>query len=324
MLVEKPILRTAVFMSSVLIRPLAAMLMAAGLAIAQNGEAPPAFEVASVKPAGPLDPAKLMSGQQRLGVTLDAARVDMRSLSLGDLIRTAYQVKAYQISGPAWMETQRYDIVAKLPEGGKRGQIPAMLQTLLAERFHLLVHRSSSDVPAFALVVAKSGPRLKESPAEPAADTTGVAGAGGNSALRFDAALDPKGVVTTTGPNGTVRQTTGPKGMHLDIQAMPMRALAEYLGRFKGGPVTDMTGLQGKYDFVLDLSREELVEVARSSGQAISSGAGDPNRALLDVAEDPGTSLASSLDLLGLKLEPRKSSVEMLVIDRVEKVPIEN
>ena len=75
-----------------------AAAVAAGAAAGQT--ASPAFEVASVKAAEPLDPAKLAAGQQRVGVTIDAARVDLRSLSLGDLIRTAYRVKSYQLSGP--------------------------------------------------------------------------------------------------------------------------------------------------------------------------------------------------------------------------------
>jgi len=299
--------------------------MAAGAAAAQTAqEPPPAFEVASVKPAAPLDPAKLMAGQQRIGVTIDAAHADIRSLTLGDLVRTAYQLKAYQINGPAWMETERYDIVAKLPDGAKRSQFPRMLQTLLAERFRLTLHRATSELPAFALVVAKGGPKLKESPPDPNPQSAEAAPAGGTSALRSNTALDPKGVVTMTGPSGsTIKQTVSPDGLHLEIQKMTMPALAEYLGRFKARPVTDMTGVQGAYDLVLELSREELADVARASGQVV--GGGETGGAGLDTASDPNIhSLASSLDLLGLKLETRKTSMEMLVIDHVEKTPIEN
>jgi uncharacterized protein (TIGR03435 family) len=313
--------RIAILMRGLLfVRLIAATSMAAGAAAGQTAEAPPSsFEVASVKIAAPLDPAKLMAGQQRVGLTLDAARVDIRSLTLGDLIRTAYQVKMYQISGPAWIETERYDIVAKLPDGAKRGQIPAMLQALLAERFRMTVHRSTTEVPAFALVVAKGGPKLKASPPDPDPQSPEAPRPGGNSAIRSDSALDPKGVVTNSGPNGTVKQTIGPNGMHLDIQKMAMPALADLLGRFKARPVTDMTALEGKYDFVLDLSREELADVARASGQVVSSANAD-----LEASDPNSFSLSGSLDLLGLKLETRKTSVQLLVIDHVEKTPIEN
>src|SRR2546425_12929186 len=81
-----------------------------------------AFEVGSVKPAGPLDPAKIMSGQMRIGMQVDAARVDIGSLSLADLIAIAFKVKPYQISGPNWMGAERYTIQAKLPEGATTEQ----------------------------------------------------------------------------------------------------------------------------------------------------------------------------------------------------------
>ena len=302
-----------------LVSGMVAAALATGAAASQT--APPAFEVASVKAAEPLDPAKLAAGQQRIGATIDAARVDLRSLSLGDLIRTAYRVKSYQLSGPDWMNTERFDVVAKLPEGAKRGDVPEMLQTLLEQRFQLTLHRTTKELPAYALVVAKGGPKVKESAPDPNAPA-----AGGTGAIQYDAGIDNKGVVTSTGPNGTIRQTTGPNGMHLDIQTMTMPVLAEYLARFTERPVTDMTELKGNYDFVLDLSREELLNVARASGMAVSGpGAGEAGRAPVEAAADPGAvSLAGSIELLGLKLEPRKLPVEVLVIDHLEKVPIAN
>src|SRR5690348_11121127 len=93
---------------------------------------PPAltFEVASIKPAPPIDRAKIMSGKLHLGMSVDAARVDIGNLSLADLIRTAYRLKAFQVSGPDWMTTQRFDILAKMPEGATKEQVPEMLQAL--------------------------------------------------------------------------------------------------------------------------------------------------------------------------------------------------
>jgi hypothetical protein len=80
------------------------------------------------------------------------------------------------------------------------------------------------------------------------------------------------------------------------------------------------------YDFVLDLSREELLNLARASGMAVSGpGGGEAGRASADAAADPNAvSLANSIALLGLKLEPRKLPVEVLVIDHLEKVPVAN
>jgi uncharacterized protein (TIGR03435 family) len=196
-----------------------------------------------------------------------------------------------------------------------------MLQTLLEQRFQLTLHRTTKELPAYALIAAKGGPKLKESAPDPNAPA-----ASGTGALQYNAGLDSKGVVTSTGPNGTVRQTTGPNGMHLDIQKMTMPVLVEYLARFTERPVVDMTELKGAYDFVLELSREELLNVARASGMAVSGpGGGEAGRAPVDGAADPSAaSLKSSIELLGLKLEPRKLSVEVLVIDRLEKSPVAN
>jgi len=75
-----------------------------------------AFEVASVKPAAPLDRGQILSGEAHVGMKIDAARVDIGSMSLADLIRVAYRVKPYQISGPDWMASERFDVLAKMPE----------------------------------------------------------------------------------------------------------------------------------------------------------------------------------------------------------------
>ena len=284
-----------------------ALLALAVCAFSQTSR--PCFEVASVKPAE-LDPAKLLSGQQRIGAAIDAARVDLRSLSLSDLIRTAYRLKAYQISGPEWMNTLRFDIAAKLPEGAKRSEIPEMLQTLLEERFQLKFHYSKKEVPGYELVVAKGGAKLKESTTEAPTPDSG--------AIQSSSALDKKGGVTSTGPNGVIKQTTGPKGMHLDIQGMTLPALGEYLARLTLSPVANQTDLKGRYDFVLDLSREELVTLARADGGAI----GPP----LQMPEpDPdAVTLAVSLDRIGLKLIPHKQPVDLFVVEHLEKSPSEN
>jgi len=284
-----------------------AFLSLAVCAFSQTGR--PSFEVASVKPAE-LDPAKLLSGQQRIGATIDAARVDLRSLSLADLIRTAYRVSAYQLSGPEWMNTLRFDVVAKLPEGAKRSEIPEMLETLLEQRFQLKFHHSTKEVPGYELVVAKGGARLKESVLDPSTPESGV--------IQSNSALNKKGGVTNTGPNGVIKQTTGPKGMHLDIQGMTLPALGEYLARLTLSPVANQTDLKGRYDFELDLSREELVALARADGGAIGAPLQTPE-------PDPdAVTLAVSLDRIGLKLTPHKQPVDLLVIDHLEKSPTEN
>src|SRR5258706_5235667 len=99
-----------------------------------------AFEVATIKAAGPLNPQAIMSGQMRIGMKVDAARVDIASFSLADLIRTAYKIKPHQLTGPDWMGGERFNIVAKMPVGATAEHVPEMLEAHLAERFKLTIH----------------------------------------------------------------------------------------------------------------------------------------------------------------------------------------
>src|SRR5271155_276225 len=112
------------------------------LSAAAFAQTPPlTFEVASIKPAGPLDPAAIASGKMRIGMKVDGAICDIASFSLRDLIRTAYEVKDYQITGPDWlgnpMSAQRFNVQATMPAGATEKQVPQMLQALLADRFKL-------------------------------------------------------------------------------------------------------------------------------------------------------------------------------------------
>ena len=135
----------------------------------------PTFEVATVKPSA-LDVAKLaqqmQSGQApTIGAHVDKARAQYTFMSLKELIATAYSLKAFQITGPDWINdmSQRFDIVGKMPDGSTVDQAPQMLQALLAERFKLAVHRENKDPSVMALVVGKGGPKLKESSPDPRA-----------------------------------------------------------------------------------------------------------------------------------------------------------
>src|SRR5438105_4980500 len=99
------------------------IILAVGVALAvQAPTAPPAFEVATVKPASlsAITPAAIQSGRLRVGMTVSEGRVDIGFMSLTDLIRTAYDVKPYQVVGPDWMASLRFDITAKLPDGATK------------------------------------------------------------------------------------------------------------------------------------------------------------------------------------------------------------
>src|SRR5436190_22551882 len=82
------------------------------------------FDVASIKPAEAITPATIAAGKLHLGMAVDGARVDIGNLSLGELIPIAFNVKPYQIQGPDWLRAQRFDILAKMPEGATKEQVP--------------------------------------------------------------------------------------------------------------------------------------------------------------------------------------------------------
>jgi uncharacterized protein (TIGR03435 family) len=150
-----------------LLRPFAntgLAVLLCGTACAQTPAAGPRFEVASLKPAE-VTPETLLS---RFGMRINAARVDIGYVSVEDLIVAAYRVRPDQVSGPAWITDLRFNIVAKLPDS--KDQAPAMLQALPAERFKLTLHHDQTPKPVYALVVAKNGPKLKESTGEDSAE----------------------------------------------------------------------------------------------------------------------------------------------------------
>ena len=303
------------------------LVLAAGAAMGQTPAPPlPAFEVASVKPAAPLNRGQLLSGQGHVGMKIDAARVDIGSMSLADLIRVAYRVKPYQISGPDWMASERFDVLAKLPEGASREQVPEMLQALLAERFKLTVHRESKEYAVYALVVGKSGPKLKE--AAPDAEVPASVPGDVNPQIRVNGRGEGMSVEISGGGIGTAHMSMGPNGnMRLEAPKMSMPALAETLSRFFDRPVVDLTELKGSYQVTLDLSLEDLRNAGRNAGLlAPGMGGGrDGARPAADAASDPGgASIFAAVQQLGLRLEPRKTPVDLIVIDHMERNPTEN
>jgi uncharacterized protein (TIGR03435 family) len=296
--------------------------------MAETPAAPLAFDVATIKPAQMPNPADVMAGKMRVGMTINGSRVDIGFFSIEDLIRTAYKVKNYQISGPNWLAAQRFDIQAKMPEGTNKDQVPEMLQTLLADRFKLTFHRDGKEQSVYEMVVAKSGLKIKESEPDPAtpAATAGEGGPSAPATNQLAVSQDSKGVVVRSGAEGggTQRMTMNNGVMHFEMQKMPITRLAEMLSRFVDRPIVDKTGLTGNYDVALDLSMEDLMKVARSAGMAVPmGGAADPARPA-DSASDPQGSIFASIQQLGLKLEGKKTSLDMLVIDHIEKMPTEN
>ena len=291
-----------------------------------------AFEVASIKIAQPLM-QQAMSGKLHAGMKIDGARVDIGSMSLADLIQAAYKVKNYQVSGPDWMKEQRFDILAKMPDGASKDDVPAMLQALLAERFKLTIHREDKEHPVYALVVGKGGPKLKESPPDSEAvpekePQGGTVIEAGDQKVRVT--QDGKGgTVVHGGPNGNVHATMSNGVMHMEQDKVTLATLAEMLSRFVDRPVVDMTGLKGNFDITLDLTMQDMMNAARAAGVALPMPGGAASGAASskpsDAASDPGeSSIFTTIQQLGLKLEARKLPVETIMVDHLEKLPTEN
>jgi len=303
------------------------LAIAAGAAL---GQAPLAFEVATIRPATMPTPEQILAGKLHVGMKVDKARVDIGLMSLADLIRTAYKVKPYQLSGPDWMNSQRFDVLAKMPDGAAEDQVPEMLQTLLAERFKMTMHRDGKERPIYALVVGKNGPKLKEAPPDtPVEDDDKAKGAvieTGQGKVRIN--QDGKGgAVINGGPNGTQRISMVNGAMHIEVSKVSMEAFAEMLTPLLDRPVFDMTGLKGNYQITLDLSMADLMTAARRQGVDIPGGPGAaaaPGGGPADAASDSSGGIFADLQQLGLKLESRKTPIDMIVIDHLEKNPTEN
>ena len=297
-----------------------------------------AFEVASIKPAAPMDPAAMMAGKAHVGMKIDAARVDIGFLSVSDLIRLAYKLKSYQLIAPDGMSglaAQRWDIMAKMPPGANKDQVPEMIQTLLTERFKLEFHRETKEHAAYALTVAKTGLKMQEAPPDPdpakaeppppGADPTPPPG-NNNPSIKMSGSGDNRTITMGGGEAGAMKMNVGPNGMHMEAEKMPMDGLVELLSRMVDKPIVDMTELKGKYKVALDLTMADMMAMARNAGAMVPGAApGGDSKSPADAASDPsGGSVFTTVAQLGLKLEQKKLPIDLLVVDKVEKAPTEN
>lgn len=299
------------------------------------------FEVATIKPAEP--PTMSMGGggpnvkmTMRMGAqggpgTSDPGQITYANMPLKSLVVAAYGVKSYQVSGPNWMDTVRFDIVAKVPKGATKDDVKLMLQNLLAERFKLTLHREKKDLPMYALVVGKNGPKLKESPPDDpnvkdASVPSGPAAADGAPTQRAKQAVEETMRFGGTpqlppGAGPGVRIMMRPGRMHLMGNKQTMAQLADSLGSQMDKPVVDETGLTKNYDFALDFAPEGAVK--GPMGMLPPPPAGEGGVAPEPDGEAP--SLFTALqEQLGLKLEQKKGAVDLLVVDHLEKTPTDN
>jgi uncharacterized protein (TIGR03435 family) len=282
------------------------------LLLATSAFGGPAFEVATIKPSEALNMAKMTSGTFRIGANIDGARAEFRFMALADLIQYAYKVKNYQVSGPDWIKSERFDIQAKLPEGATREQVPEMLQSLLADRFQLKLKREQTEHSVFGLVVAKGGLKVKETTPDPLpAPTGGDDSKAAPPVQRFSMTRPADG-----GGGGIA------SGMHVE-RKMTMAALADFLSRFVGRPVIDMTETKETYQVAMDLPLGELMR-AGGAVVAVSSHGAPVDPGMVKTDDSNSASIFTEVQKMGLKLESRKAPVELLAVASAERKPSEN
>jgi len=268
-------------------RVIAAMkvcLVLLALLVAQSPPSRPTFEVASIK--------RNTSGSDGARVNAQGSRVTITNNPLRNIIRNAWGLQNFQIvGGPDWISTDRWDVVAKA-EGNPMGpQMLAMLQTLLADRFKLVTHRETREMPIYALVLARTdrsfGPNLHPSPTDCQKELSAAIARGG-------------------GPPQTGKVLCGIRSVsgHMEMSAVPMANFARNLSPIAGRSIVDKTGLTGGFD-------AELTWTPDASLGAPQDGPPTTN---------DGPSLFTAMqEQLGLKLDAQRGPVEVLVIDAVER-----
>jgi uncharacterized protein (TIGR03435 family) len=272
--------------------------------------AKPEFEVADVRVNKLADnPAAefLPGGQVNLrGVTMKALiglgwketrvfpEVSNVSVALLPLL-SQFNVNAddYLKGAPPWLNADRFDVIAKAPAGTPTDTIRLMIRTLLTDRFHLVVHTEQKQMKVYVMTIAKGGPKLTA--AQPGSESAG------------------------TGQPTCARSISPDNVYHRDCRNMTMAELAEQLPSFaprffEGKPVLDSTGLKGAWDFRVDWTPMNgglapLLQPAQGNEQTY----------------DTGMTIFRTMERnLGLKLEQREQPMQIVVIDRIDRVPTEN
>ncbi len=278
--------------------------------VAAWGQQPsrPEFEVATIRPSA-LSPEATVTARAHI----DGAQVRWLSLTLKYYIATAYRVKQYQVSGPDWISSDRFDISATIPAGVSTTQMPEMLQRVIEERFQLKMHREKKDFPVYALEITKGGLKIVVNPADPDAAKSDA-----NTPANTNVSGSAQGISIDFGRGSSYTFANNRFEAKKLTMANVVRALELYTDR----PVVDMTDLTGTYDFTLEVTAEDYQAMLVRA--AVSAGVTLPPQALklLDGATLP--SLFDSLQKVGLKLDARKAPLDVLVIDEVRKTPTDN
>ena len=223
---------------------------------------------------------------------------------LFDLFGYAYKTFEYQLIAPDWTKMAIFDVIVKLPPGFTRApfsvkadqdEFALRMQSLLEGRFRMKVHRENRELPVYEMVIGSGGPKLRElSQPEPEPPP--------------GPAVDKDGFPTVPGGDGM--RLLGDRG-RIQFRWQSMANLAHFISTQVDRPVLDATGLTAHYALTLSWYRERQL----------------PSASTPDALPDPppGPTIFEAVQQqLGLRLQAKKGAIEMVVIDQIEKTPLEN
>jgi uncharacterized protein (TIGR03435 family) len=273
------------------------LLCAAWPAFSQTADAAPKFEAADIRVSPKVQNPFVRTGPVRGG------RYEVKQATIVDLVHLAYDIDADKVlGGPSWLEMDRFDVIAKVPAGTTPDDQNLMLQSLLADRFKLAIHKETKPLPTYALVAGRK-PQLKQAEGtEESGCKPQAQGGGGEGTMRLMMGNDNGTTTTfTLGPGGTIQYA---------CRNMTMEAFAAGLPRMMGSqlgpnPIVEDTGLKGRWNFDVRWSMRMFGPMGMNQGDQIS------------VAE-------AMEKQLGLKLEERQVPTPVMVVDSVYEKPGEN
>ena len=273
------------------------------------------FEVASLRAVGPIGPGARSGGRSGGPGTSDPGQITFSAAQLETIIAYAFDVSVGQISGPGWIINERYDIRAEIPDMTTEAEAKQMLRSLLAERMGLAFHMQTRVADGYELLVARGGARLRESDSTAAEQASQVGasvtmGADGFPDLPpgiHSGMLAAKGHVRfrfSGAPLTDLAQRLGPL-LGTEMARSSTGENGKFVTRIQPAPISDITGLMGRYDFTLEYE-----------GIAFYSPSQVPDVLL---------KIRGALEKqLGLTLVEAKVPESVLVIDSLRKIPEEN
>jgi uncharacterized protein (TIGR03435 family) len=282
----------------------AAAVVSAGLPLTPvRAQAPPTFEVVSVKKAVPLN-----AGAVRIGTAYEGDRWTATGVTLVMLVRQAYPDKSMEgqvLGGPAWSTADRFDIVAKTSGRVPREELAMMIRTLLRDRFKFAAHSETRELNALVLTPARCDGRLGPKMGQTTVDCAELRAA----RQRGEVPAVPPKPGDTAMLCGT-QLMVSPESWRIISGGMTSGELATMLTKPLGRPVVDRTGLSGFYEVDVEFAREQIGAPGPAGGRDPGPAAASPDLPTIYVALP---------EQLGLKLESKREHIEVLVIDAAQQ-----